>query len=222
MAVAVTEGDRYGSGDAELLVTRPLLVRAALPRFVREGDRIRAGVVVNTRMAGTPEARVEARTEGIELSGDRARSVQLEPGRGADVRFDFRAQAGDSARFRFTASAEGEEDGVALAVPVRPSFHPLASAVTGVVRDTATAVVDLQPDVDPERSRVEITFGSSPLTAIHGTWQRMRTYPWGCTEQISSGMLPLAFNFTLTLASSRMSSSFCASLMLSSSATEIS
>ncbi|HEY6060635.1 MAG TPA: alpha-2-macroglobulin family protein, partial [Gemmatimonadales bacterium] len=32
MAVAVTAGDRYGSGEAKLLVTRPLLARPALPR----------------------------------------------------------------------------------------------------------------------------------------------------------------------------------------------
>src|SRR5690606_35166061 len=34
MAVAVTAGDRYGSGESALLVTRPLVARPALPRFV--------------------------------------------------------------------------------------------------------------------------------------------------------------------------------------------
>ncbi|HEX7241302.1 MAG TPA: MG2 domain-containing protein, partial [Longimicrobiaceae bacterium] len=46
MAVAVTAGDRYGSGQSPLLSTRPLVVRPALPRFVREGDDFLAGVVV--------------------------------------------------------------------------------------------------------------------------------------------------------------------------------
>src|SRR5690606_29970550 len=45
MAVAVTAGDRYGSGESELLVSRPLIARPSLPRFVREGDRFTAGVV---------------------------------------------------------------------------------------------------------------------------------------------------------------------------------
>ncbi|MGH7519257.1 MAG: Ig-like domain-containing protein, partial [Gemmatimonadales bacterium] len=47
MAVAVTAGDRYGKGESSLLVTRPLVARPALPRFLRDGDRFAAGVVVN-------------------------------------------------------------------------------------------------------------------------------------------------------------------------------
>jgi Large extracellular alpha-helical protein len=43
MAVAVTAGDRYGHGESPLLVTRPLLARPALPRFLREGDQFSAG-----------------------------------------------------------------------------------------------------------------------------------------------------------------------------------
>ena len=39
MAVAVTAGDRYGKGQSSLLVTRPLVARPALPRFLRGGDR---------------------------------------------------------------------------------------------------------------------------------------------------------------------------------------
>src|SRR4029079_12128559 len=60
MAVAVTAGDRFGSGKSPLLVTRPLLARAALPRFVRPGDRFSAGAVINHRLGGTPTVRVSA------------------------------------------------------------------------------------------------------------------------------------------------------------------
>src|SRR6185503_17941672 len=61
MAVAVTAGDRYGSGESPLLVTRALLARPALPRFVRPGDEFNAGVVVNQRAGGTPSVTVRAR-----------------------------------------------------------------------------------------------------------------------------------------------------------------
>jgi uncharacterized protein YfaS (alpha-2-macroglobulin family) len=86
MAVAVTEGDRYGSGSASLLVTRPLVVRAALPRFVRPGDEFAAGAVINARAGGTHPAaggyaaRAEASASGIELRGDRTRAVTVAPG----------------------------------------------------------------------------------------------------------------------------------------------
>ena len=43
MAVAVTEGDRYGAGETDFLVSLPLLARPALPRFVRPTDRFLGG-----------------------------------------------------------------------------------------------------------------------------------------------------------------------------------
>ncbi|HEX6533100.1 MAG TPA: MG2 domain-containing protein, partial [Gemmatimonadaceae bacterium] len=83
MAVAVTAGDRYGSGESPMLVTRPLVARPALPRFVRAGDELTAGTVVNQRAGGTPRVTVTASATGIALRGDTTRTVTLAPGRGA-------------------------------------------------------------------------------------------------------------------------------------------
>ncbi|MGH7644685.1 MAG: Ig-like domain-containing protein, partial [Gemmatimonadales bacterium] len=77
MAVAVTTGDRYGSGQSPLLVTRPLLARPALPRFVREDDQYAAGVVVNHRLGGTPTVKVEAWSRGVTLVDPPTRDVVL-------------------------------------------------------------------------------------------------------------------------------------------------
>ena len=97
MAVAVTAGDRYGSGESPLLVTRPLVARPALPRFVRPGDQMIAGTVVNRRDGSATEVRVTAASTGIERTGPAERTTTLAAGKGAEVRFRFRAQPGDSA-----------------------------------------------------------------------------------------------------------------------------
>lgn len=191
MAVAVTAGDRYGSGESELLVSRPLIARPSLPRFVREGDRFTAGVVVNSRMDGEPEVRIEAAAEGIRLEGGSRRNERVRTGRGVEARFDFVAQAGDSARFRFAVSGQGEADAVALAVPVRPNHYPLTQTIAGVLHDTATITFTLDDDVDPARSTLEIDLGSSPLAFLRGLRREAEVYPYDCTEQITSGLLPL-------------------------------
>ncbi len=49
MATAVSGANRFGSGEATLLATRPVVVRAALPRFVRLGDSLGLGASVNLR-----------------------------------------------------------------------------------------------------------------------------------------------------------------------------
>jgi uncharacterized protein YfaS (alpha-2-macroglobulin family) len=191
MAVAVTAGDRYGSGESALLVTRPLVARPALPRFLRDGDRFAAGVVVNRRDAAAAEATVEATARNIELRGKRKQTVRLEPGRGREVRFEFRARPADSAGFRFDARSGKDADAVALALPLRPASHPRAVTVSGVLRDSATAVLPLPDDVDPDRSTLQLSLGSSPLAFIRGAARWLQVYPYACTEQLASSAEPL-------------------------------
>jgi alpha-2-macroglobulin len=191
MAVAVTDGDRYGSGESPMLVTRPLVARAALPRFVRPGDDLMAGATVNRRDGAAREVRVTAAASGIRREGPAARTVTLEAGRGSDVRFRFRAQPGDSAAFTFTARSGSDADAVRVAVPVKPDHHPRAHTIAGVLRDTATVEFMLPADIDPERSRLTLTVGSSPLAILRGAHAAMRVYPYDCTEQLISGSTTL-------------------------------
>jgi alpha-2-macroglobulin len=191
MAVAVTEEDRYGSGESSILVTRPLLARPALPRFVRATDRFAAGVVVNQRAGGTPKVEVEAKATGIRIEGSGRKTETLAAGRGAEVRFDFRATPGDSAYFQFAVKSGSDRDAVRLGIPVRPDYHPLASTIAGVVEDTTSAVFVLRDDVDPSRSTLDLSFGSSVFAVIDGTRRHLHIYPYYCSEQVSSIALPL-------------------------------
>ncbi|MGD8697718.1 MAG: MG2 domain-containing protein [Gemmatimonadales bacterium] len=193
MAVAVTEGDRYGSGESELLVTRPLLARPALPRFLREGDDFTAGVVVNHRLGGTPTVRVETEVENVRVIGEDSRSVTLEPGRGTEARFQYLGMAGaDSATFRFGVSSGDDADAVQRKIAIRPSHHPRGHTAAGILwEQTEHATIVLPGDIDPDRSTFEISLGGSPLAFIQGVRRRLQVYPYDCSEQVASAALPI-------------------------------
>jgi len=191
MAVAVTAGDRYGNGQSPLLVTRPLLARAALPRFVRPGDRFEAGVVVNHRLGGTPTVRVAARAEGARIGGPATRTVTLEAGRGRETRFGFTALPGDSATFRFDVGGAGDSDAVQVRIPVRPPSRAAAAVISGVLRDTATAEFTLPAGLDLNRSRLTLSIGSSPVALLKSYAAYYRVYPYHCSEQVSSALTPM-------------------------------
>lgn len=193
MAVAVTAGDRYGKGESSMLVTRPLLARQALPRFVRPGDQFTAGAVVNRRDGAVATVQVRAEATGVELRGGAQRTATLAASRGAEVRFPFQAMRGDSAVFRFdvTGDRPGDADAVRVMLPVRPEYHPLAHTIAGVLRDTATIDVPLPPGIDPARSRLSVSIGSSPIAMVKGIAETIRIYPYYCSEQIVSSAIPL-------------------------------
>ena len=197
MAVAVTAGDRYGSGDAKMLVTRPLVARPALPRFVRPGDDFTAGAVINRRSGAPDPVTVTAAATGIETRGDTTQRARLEQGRGVEVRFPFRAQSknagdqGDTAVFRFTARSGADVDAVQSKIPFRPDYHPRAYTASGVLYDTTSVELVAPKGIDPARSRVEISLGGSVLSLVRGAYEELRVYPWYCTEQVTSSGRPL-------------------------------
>jgi hypothetical protein len=191
MAVAVTAGDRYGSGEAKLLVTRPLLARPALPRFLREGDSLLAGIVVNSRLGGTPTVTAQAQVQGATLLGPATQTATLAAGRGREVRFTFRGQAGDTAAFRFKVSSGVDADAVETRLPIRLPYRPRAFEVAGTLADSTSAEFVFPEPLDPARSRLVLSYGASPLALIRGYRERLRIYPYFCTEQTASVALPL-------------------------------
>ena len=191
MAVAVTAGDRYGKGQSPLLVTRPLLARAALPRFLRPGDRFSAGAVINHRLGGTPTVRVAARASGVRLTGDASKNVTLEAGRGRETRFDFTALPGDSATFRFDVAGARDSDAVQLKIPLRPPAREGALTAAGILRDTATASFTLPGNLDLARSKITLSLGASPVALLRSYTQYFAVYPYECSEQLASALTPL-------------------------------
>ena len=191
MAVAVTAGDRYGKGQSPMLVTRPLLARAALPRFVRPGDRFEAGVVVNHRLGGTPTVRVAAQTAGATLTGPAQRNITLEVGRGREARFGFTAVPGDSATFRFDVAGDSDSDAVRLRLPILPPSRAASTVASGVLRDSASLVFMLPAGLDLARSRLSLSVGGSPLALLNSYAAYFRIYPYYCSEQVASALTPL-------------------------------
>ncbi len=190
MAVAVGADDRFGSGDTTLLVTRPLVARPALPRFVRATDSLFAGAAVNARDGQARSAGLTVKSDGILALGDTRRDITLAAGKGAEARFSFvmpsRDRAPDSVVFRFRASSGTIGDAVESRLAVKPDFHVRAHTVMGAVSDAAEVMVELPADIDPDRSRLALRVGISPLAPMLAAYEWLRVYPYYCTEQISS------------------------------------
>ncbi|MEO6525301.1 MAG: MG2 domain-containing protein [Gemmatimonadaceae bacterium] len=191
MAVAVTAGDRFGKGESPMLVTRPLLARQALPRFVRPGDAFSAGAVINRRDGAAVAVTVRASSTGATLRGDAEQRATLAAQRGAEVRFPFQATRTDSASFRFDVADAVNADAVRVTIPVKPDHHPVVHTLAGVLHDTATVDLALPDGMDLDRSRLSLSVGASPLAPIRGMLQSLRVYPYQCTEQVISSAVPL-------------------------------
>ena len=164
---------------------------AATKAAMKLAADLRAGVVVNQRAGGTPTVTVDATGQGITFSGDRHQNATLDAGRGKEVRFPVRGLPGDSASFRFDVTGNGDRDAVLTRLPIRPAYHPRATTVAGMLTDTATISLMLPAGLDLDRTRLEISTGTTPLAVLRGLDSELRLYDWLCTEQVVSTMTPL-------------------------------
>ena len=154
-AVGVTASTEVGEASAELLATKPLLVRPVTPRFLVVGDRVQLAALVSNDTGSAQEVTVTLHEEGLTLEGPSAHVVSIPDG-GEDkvtwwvtvddvsaVDATVSAVAGpysDAARPRLTTGPEST-------LPVRRYIAPDVAGTGGVLigEDFRTEVIALPP-----------------------------------------------------------------------------
>jgi hypothetical protein len=205
MAVATTEGDQYGFGSANVVTSRRLMARPALPRFVRAGDRIDAGIVVSTKGLPASHVTVKATVKGLVLDGANERAVDVPSGQSVEVRFPMHAEQVGDASLRFDVSAGADRDSV---VVTRKVEAPGSAETVAVYGSTESAVTERLGDYSAIRhdtGGLSLSLSSSALAGLDGAAAQLTEYEYECTEQLSSRVLPLlplrelstAFGFAL-------------------------
>lgn len=191
MAMAVSTSDRYGTGRTELTVNRPLMARPALPRFLRVGDAFQAGVVVDSQSAEAREVEVQLTAQGLEVAAGAKRTVQV-PARGSVlVEFPAKATARGAATLTFRVSGRGAgDDTVRVTRQVQlpsPVETVAAYGRTEQARAERLAALDL---ARPDAGGLDVTVSASALVGLGGSFEKLEEYPYTCTEQLSSRLLP--------------------------------
>ena len=190
MAVAVTQSERFGSGQAEIQVTKPVLALPSLPRFARVGDAFEAGVVVHAHGSGAGEATVKAEVEGVTLDGPAELKVNVAEGAPKEVRFKFVAERPGTAKFRFRVTRGSDSDGVEEKIPVELPMALEAVATYGDTKDQSVEGVVPPKDVMPGEGGLTVTLASTSLTGLDQGFSQLIEYPYGCLEQQSSRLVP--------------------------------
>jgi uncharacterized protein YfaS (alpha-2-macroglobulin family) len=185
-SAAITIGAEAGSGDTSVVTTRPLIVRAALPRVVRQGDTLFAGGVITQDATIRTAARLAVDATGMEVSGTRVRADTLDGRRATELRFPMHVTSADSVTVTLRADGGGPADAVRTTLAVSPPGHPRAHVVMGTLEGRADVALPVVDGADPDRSRISLQLGVSPLGIVRQLDGALRIYPYFCTEQVTS------------------------------------
>ena len=199
---------RFGKNDTRTVVTAPLVLRAALPRALRPGDRAELAAIVqnNTGAAG----RLSVTAKVVEKPGTKGHALKLlsqstataNVGVGDQTRLTFQIEATAPGAPEFelqaalTPTGGGAKitDGLRLPLPVNPerTLTERVAAYGTVTDDQAVAIpIKLPSDVLPGYGGVTVATTSTLLGGLEDAVHALVQYPYGCVEQTSSRLLPI-------------------------------
>jgi uncharacterized protein YfaS (alpha-2-macroglobulin family) len=191
MAVVAAEDDRFGFGEGRVVASRPLMARPELPRFLRAGDSIDAGVVISSKLGAAAQVDVSLAVEGAKVDGDSKKSVAVPAGGSVEVRWPISASTAGHATLTFRASAGGASDTVRV---VREIESPMSLEAVALAGETTTASAERLGDLTQIRSDVgglDLRVASTALVGLGDGAEQLVEYPYGCTEQLTSRLVPL-------------------------------
>ncbi|MEZ4700818.1 MAG: Ig-like domain-containing protein [Rhodothermales bacterium] len=191
MATALTAGNQFGNAQKDVVVTKPLVLTPALPRFARLGDRFEAGVLVtNTTGADGPVA-VSVEAQGLSLAGETSKTVQMARGETQEVRFDWNGDAAGEATLRFSARLGAEQDAFEIGLPVQQPTIKATQATFASTDDAADEALRLPAGLIPSLGGFQARVASTALVGLEGAAEYLFEYPYGCLEQRTSRIRPL-------------------------------
>jgi len=190
MAVAVSS-DTIGSSDRDALIRGPFVVTPSVPVLAVPGDEFEAGVTVANNVEGSgATAEIELRAETslqFSVHGHASQKMQIAEGHEKSAVFRFHVNdALGSGEIRFTASRNGTETRRRATLSVRPAVPYLTDVRSGSFKK-ATTDLPIKRQMYSEFTKRDAALSAVPLGLAHGLDSYLKNFPYGCSEQLTSG-----------------------------------
>jgi alpha-2-macroglobulin len=192
VAVAWAGGSQFGSAESAITIQKPLLIIPSMAQFARSGDKLVARAVIRNDAGHSENVRVQLHLDGG-LSSQEPTEVALTVENGASQTVDFPLTAGSpgSSHWQWVAQAQDHSDGVAADTLVGPAGTPLREIY---LSDLQQKQQDLFAGINPQllegRGVVNVTLSNTRLTSLQEAVASLRAYPYDCSEQLTSNLVP--------------------------------
>ena len=190
-ARAVTAETQVGEGEHELTSTKPLLVRPALPRFLRVGDEVELRALITNRSAHAREFTVAIDVEGLSLDHAKPYKVWVGAGDTEEVSWNARALTIGTATIRFTAGGPRRTgDAVEHTIPVHAALTPETTATGGVVEDEPALETLYLPEFAlSEGGSLEVSLQASLVGALVAELEHFKRRPRESYARVASRVM---------------------------------
>ncbi|TWT29969.1 alpha-2-macroglobulin family protein [Blastopirellula retiformator] len=192
---AMGDGTRVGSGEAEVVTTKNLLIRLQAPRFFVQTDEVVLSANVHNYLKNAKAVQVSLETPGglLDHLDPSEQTIKIEAG--GEQRVDWRVKvlSEGTAVIRMKALTDEESDAMEMSFPVKVHGLLKTESWAGTVQpevDNASLTVTVPQQRRVDDSRLVVRYTPTLAGAMVDALPYMVDYPYGCTEQTLNRFLP--------------------------------
>jgi uncharacterized protein YfaS (alpha-2-macroglobulin family) len=194
-AVAATAKDAFGSGQTSFTTNKPLMLRPQLPRFLRVGDRFEGTVMVDSIVKSPLEVAFSTNASGV-VAATGASRVTIPAEGHVRIHVPIEAKAIGTGKLVFEARSAGYQDSVTIDEEVGTTASLESVVVAGDIPISKSPITINEPlgdlsKVRPDIGSFDYRISTTPLVGLAASLNELVEYPYGCTEQLTSRLVPL-------------------------------
>ncbi len=190
LAIGSTKDHSFGAEVKTIVESKKVVVRPVRPRFAVVGDSLTLGAIVHNFTEESKVFSVTLQGKGFTSMGSNSHRVEIAPGKQAKVSFPVKVIPGKALTLNFSANADGVIDAIEEVIPVYP-FGTLQSVATnGITSDVSQEKVLIPSTSDASYGTLELSVSPTIASFIPKGLEYVSRYPYGCTEQVMSSLLP--------------------------------
>lgn len=200
---AVAANDKqYGLGEMSFTVELPIMIRPSLPRFLNYGDMAYVSVILQNQTdlslllhtgLRTTNTKLLTAPNNLSVVGY---SIVLSPHKRTALTFPITTIHSGRARFQFVISTPKNTidlafgDAIELNIPVlTPGTSEAFTVYDDLCEEVVVQPVKMPKNVLSQFGELSITTSSTALASLTDAIISLYTYPYECTEQLSSRLL---------------------------------
>ena len=191
------QGTRVGSGDADVVTRKNLIVRLQAPRFFVQKDEVVLTANVHNYLDKEKDVTVVLDIPADKLETTSQKSVKVKIPAGGEKRVDWRCKVTNEGEILVKMKALTDEESDAMQMKLPSYVHGMLKMESwaGTVRpdkQTGKVAFVVPKERRVEQSLLEVRYSPSLAMAMVDALPYLAEYPYGCTEQTLNRFLPAA------------------------------
>ncbi len=199
MAIGITDDTGgaqalVGSGKHSFLANKDILARPVLPRFMTVGDEMKVSAIVHNYADEEKSVEVTLESEQLFLKDSAKKKTNIASKGSKQVDWMVKVGKEGEAKLIFTAVANGGESGdtIEQILPIKEGTMLEQVALGKIITGDAKEIEEvwLPNGLNLEHGNLKVTAAATLAGSIGDGLKYLVNFPYGCSEQIASAILP--------------------------------